>query len=314
MLNLSCTGSKATSSPTPLWRCSRYSISTSSSFAFSPTLCYAFFSSWFSHFRLPGQPLLVPGIPCMPPAGYIIPLIDGCIMYNQWFLIIDIMITDYLGNWLLSSVWSGLCPSLAPLPRRRSSTRWISGTTRWGEVVSCPMPSNVQGGRTTHITKIELLNPGLWDEARWRQAPRTEVPLPPHWHGGLCDHWSSSVFTTITITITIVMNTALILHISRLQHSWSGTHTTSIYRYYHHHHHEDHHHQHPHTSVIFTIFLLRHPHHPNPPLRRRPDLHLHRGQRPHLFGWCKIRTYFLICKNTGRHEKYYYFIKIKAQN
>ena len=111
----------------------------------------------------------------------------------------------FYGNWLLSSVWSGLCPSLAPLPRRRSSARWISGTTRWGEVVSCPMPSNVQGGRTTHITKIELLNPGLWDEARWRQAPRTEVPLPPHWHGGLCDHWSSSVFTTITITITIVM-------------------------------------------------------------------------------------------------------------
>ena len=29
-------------------------------------------SSWFSHFRLPGQPLLVQGIPCMRPAGYII--------------------------------------------------------------------------------------------------------------------------------------------------------------------------------------------------------------------------------------------------
>ena len=79
------------------------------------------------------------------PGGYIIPLIDGCNMYNQWLLIIDIMITDHLGNCPLSSVWSGLCPSLVPPPRRRSSARWISGTTRWR-------------GRAAHISKITLQN------------------------------------------------------------------------------------------------------------------------------------------------------------
>ena len=56
-----------------------------------------------------------------------------------------------------------------------------------------------------------------------RSRMTTEVPLPTHWHRGLCDYWSSSssiitintITTNTNITVTIICKVAIVMAIKR---------------------------------------------------------------------------------------------------